>query len=135
MCFVKLTLWSMVILRCFTSLLLFIFSTINVKLLLFIDDLKNIIWNFPGLATMLLIRNQFRTISVSLDNFRCASSKFNEHEYKLVSSVKLQTSVSLTKNLRSFMKRFNKSGPNIDPCRTPPRISRYTLKVHPIFTR
>ena len=135
MCFVKLTLWSMVILRCFTSLLLFIFSTINVKLLLFIDNLRNIIWNFPGLATMLLIRNQFRTISVSLDNFRCASSKFNEHEYKLVSSVKLQTSVSLMKNLRSFMKRFNKSGPNIDLCRTPPRISRYTLKVQPIFTR
>ena len=43
MCFVKLTLWSMVILRCFTSLLLFIFSTINVKLLLFTDDLRNII--------------------------------------------------------------------------------------------
>ena len=42
--------------------------------LLVIDDLRNIIGNLHGLPTMLLIQNQFGTICVSLDNFRCASS-------------------------------------------------------------
>ena len=45
MCFVKVSLWSMIIPTSFISLVLFIclFSTINVMLLLFIDDLINII--------------------------------------------------------------------------------------------
>ena len=38
-------------------------------LLLFIDDLRNIIGNLPGLPTKLLIRKQFGIICVSLDNF------------------------------------------------------------------
>ena len=48
---------------------------------------------------------------------------------------KLQTSVSLMKSIRSFMKWLSKIGPNIDPCRTPLRISRHELKDNPIFTR
>ena len=113
MCFVKVRLWSMVILKSLTSLLLFtcLFSTINV-MLLFIDDPRNFIWNLPGLATILLIRNQFGIISA-----------------------KLQTSVFLIKNIKSFMKRLNKIGANIDPCGTFLRIPRYELKVAPIFTR
>ena len=56
--FVKSSLWPMAIPRSFTSLLLFIclFSTINMMLLLFIDNPINVIWNLPGLATILLIR-------------------------------------------------------------------------------
>ena len=75
MCLVKVSLWPMIIPRCFTSLVLFIwlFSTINVMLLLFIDDLTNIIRNLAGLATVLLIQKQFRRMCVSLDNFRYAS--------------------------------------------------------------
>ena len=42
----------------------------------------------------------------------------------------MQASVSLIKNIRSFMKRLNKIGPNIDPCGTLLRISRYELKVN-----
>ena len=41
--------------------------------LLFIDDPSNIIWNLPGLAATLLIRNQFKIIYVSFDSFRCAT--------------------------------------------------------------
>ena len=44
-------------------------------------------------------------------------------------STKLQTSVSLMKNVRSLMVRLNKIGRNIDPCGIPLRISRYQLKV------
>ena len=71
MCFVKVSLWSMVIPRRFTSLLLFIclFSTINMMLLLFIDDLIDIIRNVSGLTAMLLILNQFGPICTSSDNF------------------------------------------------------------------
>ena len=53
----------------------------------------------------------------------------------VVSSAKLQTSVFLMKNIKSFMKRLNKIGPNIDICGTFLRISRYELKVANIFTR
>ena len=53
----------------------------------------------------------------------------------VVSSAKLQTSVFLMKKIRSFMKRLNKIGPNIDPFGTFLRISRYELKAAPIFTR
>ena len=51
---------------------------------------------------------------------------FKEYEYMAVSSAKLQTSVFLVKNVRSFMTRLNKIGPNIDPFG---RISRYEQKV------
>ena len=44
-----------------------------VMLLLFINDPRNIICNFRVLATILLIRNQFRTMYVSFDSFQCAS--------------------------------------------------------------
>ena len=37
------------------------------------------------------------------------------------------------KKIRSFMKRLNKIGPNSDPCGKPLRISRYELKIDPIF--
>ena len=36
----------------------------------------------------------------------------------VVSSAKLQTSGSLVKNMRSYMKKLKKIGPNIDPCGT-----------------
>ena len=64
-------LWSIVIPKSFTSLLIFIclFSTINMMLLLFTDDLIDIIRNVSGLATMLLILNQFGPICMSSDNF------------------------------------------------------------------
>ena len=81
------------------------------------------------LATTLLIQNQFRTICASFDNFRCAFPQLIEDEYIVGSSAKLQTSVSLTESRRSFMKRLNKIGPNIDPCGTPLGISRYQLNV------
>ena len=67
---------------------------------------------------------QFRIICVSFDIFGYASPYFNEYEYMVTSSPKFQTSVSLMKNIRSFMKRSNKIGPNIDPFRTPLGISR-----------
>ena len=63
------------------------------------------------------------------DNFRCATSLFNEHEYMVVSSAKWQTSVSFMKNIRSFTKRLNVIDPNIDPCGTSLRISRYELQL------
>ena len=73
---------------------------------------------------MLLILNQLRTKCVSLDNFRADSSKFGEYEYIVVSSAKLQTSVSWMKNIKSFIKRLNNIGPRIEPCGTPLNISR-----------
>ena len=42
----------------------------------------------------------------------------------MVSSAKLQASVSLVKSERPFIKSLNKTGPNTDPCRIPFRISR-----------
>ena len=87
-----------------------------------------------GLATIILIRKQLRTICVPFNNFQCASSQFNEHEYIAVSLAKLQTSVSLMKNIRSSMKRLNEIGPCVDPCGTPLRIPGYELKVDPVFT-
>ena len=52
----------------------------------------------------------------------------------VVSSAKLQTSVFLMKNTKLFIKKLNKIGPNIDPCLTFLKISRYELNVAPIFT-
>ena len=52
----------------------------------------------------------------------------------VVSSAKLQASVFSMKT-KLFMKKLNKIGGNIDPCRKFLRISRYELKVAPIFTR
>ena len=46
----------------------------------------------------------------------------------VVSSAKLQTSVLLMKNIRSFMKILNKIGANIDPCGLFLRISTQELK-------
>ena len=53
----------------------------------------------------------------------------------VVSLEKLQTSISFMENIRSFMKRLNKIGSNIDPCGISTRISRYELKVDSIFIR
>ena len=55
MIFVKISFSSMVIPSSFTSPLHFIclFSIANVILLLSVFDTRNIIWNLPGLATML----------------------------------------------------------------------------------
>ena len=47
----------------------------------------------------------------------------------VVSSAKLQTSVSVIKNIRSFMKKLNKIGLNTDPCGVTLRILRCELKV------
>ena len=53
----------------------------------------------------------------------------------VVSSTKWQTSVFFIKNIKSFMKRLNKIGPNINPGGTFLIVSRWELKVAPIFTR
>ena len=79
-------------------------------------DPRNIIWNFPGFATILLILNQLRIKCMSLDNFRVASPKFGEHKYIVVSSAKLETSVSWMKKIKWFIKRLNNIGPMIEPC-------------------
>ena len=60
-----------------------------------------------------------KTICASFDNFSCASSWFNQHEYIMVPSAKLETFASLMKNITSFIQRLNKIGPNIDPFETP----------------
>ena len=52
------------------------------------------------------------------------SSKFGEHEYNVVSSAKLETSVSWMKNIKSFIKTLNSIRPRIEPCGAPPNISR-----------
>ena len=93
MSFVKISFSSMVILRSFNSLLHFIClcSIANVILLLSIFDSRNIIWNLRGFATMLLTLNHFETVFVWLDNLWAASLSFNEREYMVVSSAKLQT--------------------------------------------
>ena len=85
---------------------------------------RNIIWNLPWFATTLLILNQLRIKCVSLDNFRVPSSKSGEHEYIVVSSAKLQISVSWLKNIKSFIKSLNDIGPRIEPCGTPFNIYR-----------
>ena len=90
-----------------------LFFIINVNFLLSMFDPRIIIWNLPGFATMLWIRNQLRIKCVSLDNFRVPSSKHGEHEYIIVSSAKLQTSVSWIKKIKSFIKRLNNIGPRI----------------------
>ena len=66
---------------------------------------------------MLSILIQLRIKCVSLDNFTVASLKFGEHKYLVVSSAKLQTSVSRMKNIKSFIKRLNNFGPRIEPLR------------------
>ena len=108
-CIVNESLLPIVIPSSLTSLLDFtlLFSIINVILLLSMSAPRNIIWNLPGFATMLLILIQSRIKCVSLDSFRVASSKFGEHEYIVVSSAKLQTSVFWMKNIKSFIKRLN----------------------------
>ena len=75
----------------------------------------------PGFATIPLILNELKIKCVSLDSFRVTSSKFREHEYIVVSSAKLQTSVM--KNIKSFTKRLKNIGPGNKPCRTPLNIS------------
>ena len=56
--------------------------------------------------------------------FSFASPWFNKHEYMVASLAKLQASVSLNKNIRSLMKKLNKTGLNKDPCGMSLRISR-----------
>ena len=57
MCLVKVSLWSMVISRSFTSLVLFICSFFikNMTFLLLIDDPRHIIRNLTGLVFIILI--------------------------------------------------------------------------------
>ena len=126
-CVVDDSLSSIVIPSSLTYLLDFtlLLSIINVILLLSMFNPRNIIWNLPGFATMLLILNQLRSKCSSLDNFRVASSKFCEHEHIFLSSAKLRrTSVSWRKNIKSFIKRLNNIGPRIEPYGTPLNISR-----------
>lgn len=42
--------------------------------------------------------------------------------------------VSLIKNIKSFMRRLNKTGHNIDFSRIYMRTSKHELKVEPVFT-
>ena len=108
--FVKVSFSSMVIPKSFSSLLHFIclFSIASIISLLPIFDLRNIIWNLPGFATMLLTLNQFNTRGVSLDSLRAACLWFSEREYMVVSLAKSQASVSWMKNINSFIKMLNK---------------------------
>ena len=90
-CVVNDSLSSILIPSSLTSLLDFtlFFTIMNVILLLSMFDPRNIIWNLPGFATILVMLNQLRIKCVSLNNFRVASSKFGEHEYTVASSAKL----------------------------------------------
>ena len=126
MCFVKVSLWSMVISKTFTLLVLFIclFYTMNVMLLLLLIFRHQLPYDSKPVQN-----------SALFDSFRCARSQFNELEYMVVSLQKLQTSISLMENIRSFMKKLNKIGSNIDPCGISTRISIYELKVDSIFIR
>ena len=71
-CFVRLSLWSMVIPRSFTSLLLFVFlfSAINMLLLFNYWWSEKYCLKFTWIN---IIQNQFGTICVSSDNFQWAS--------------------------------------------------------------
>ena len=83
--FVNVNFTSIMILRSVTSFQFFIdsFSTKNVKLLLYIFWPRDIIWNFLGLPKILLILNYFKTICVSLDNFKfCLSRPYHFKFFK-----------------------------------------------------
>ena len=77
----------MVIPRSFTSLLHFIclFSIANVILLLSILDLRNIIWNLPGFATMLFTLNQIKKICVSLSGSQKSNTGSMGRNSKMIS--------------------------------------------------
>ena len=70
--------------------------------------------NFPGLAFKEFNLNQLKIIFVSKIRFSLISANVYPHEYKVLSSAKLQISdCSLIMNV-SLTNILNKSGPNID---------------------
>ena len=124
-CVVKNSLSSIVIPSILTSLHFTVLSSIvNIIFLWSISDPRNIIWNLPGFATILLVLKQLKIKCMSLGNFRVASSKFGEHEYLVVSSAKLQTAVSWIKNIKPFIKRLNNIKPRVELCRAPLNITK-----------
>ena len=86
---------------------------ISFPILLFLA--KNISRKFLGFGTVSLLLSQFIAILASISNLFEAISKSLPHLYKVVSSAKLQTSVSFIKRSKSFMKMLDKIGPKEVP--------------------
>ena len=102
--------------------------------LIFLYFERNISWNFDGLATISLSLSHFIALFVSISSLKEMVSNSFPQAYRVVSSAKLQISVSLMKRSKSLIKILKRIGPSIDPCGIPRIISNHSLKDKPTFT-
>ena len=95
---------------------------------------RNISWNFDGLATISLSLSLSISVFVSISSLKEMVSNSFSQAYKVVSSTKLQISVSFMKRSKLLIKTLKRIGPSIDPCGAPRIISNHSLKDEPTFT-
>ena len=94
---------------------------------------RNISGNFDGLATISLSLSQCIVVFVSSSSLLKMVSKSFPQAYRVVSSPKLQISLSLMKKSKSLIKTLKRIGLSIDPCGTPIIISNHSLNDEPTF--
>ena len=83
----------------------------------FYPSIKN--WNFPALALIELILNQWRRFLTSCSRLLRIKERLLPWEYKVLSSAKLQMSDFSATRKMSLRKILKSKGPNIEPWRIP----------------
>ena len=94
---------------------------------------RNISWNFDRSATISLSLSHCLAVFVSTSSLLEMISKSFPQAYRVVSSAKLQISLSFMKRSKSLIKTLKRIGPSIDRCGTPRIISNHSLKDEPTF--
>ena len=84
-------------------------------------------WNFPGLTFNEFNLSQYNIPFVLKIRFCLTSVNHSPHEYKVLSSAKLQIADYLTIINISLINILNKIGPKIDPRGIPRKVFDYLL--------
>ena len=110
---------------------LMVFPSKDMFFSIFLYFERNISWNFDRLVTISLSLSHCIALFVSISSLKEMVSNSFPQAYRVVSSAKLQISVSLMKRSKSLIKTLKRIGPSIDPCGTPKIISNHSLKDEP----
>ena len=81
-----------------------------------------------------IIFKPFIAVFVSISSLKEIVSNSFLQGYRIVSSAKLQISVSFMKRSKLLIRTLKRIGPNIDPCGSPGIICNHLLKDEPTFT-
>ena len=113
---------------------LIVFQSKDMFFSMFLYFERNISRNFDGLATISLSLSHCIALFVSISSLKEMVSNSFPQAHRVVSSAKLQISVSLMKRSKSLIKTLKRIDPSIDPCGIPRIISNHSLKDEPTYT-